>query len=138
MTATPNPYASPHDSPHEVSSSRRFPRRLLTGIAASVVIIMVACAGLYSLGKSVKISVGYGNRAQFAEYPPDDSALELWINEQPGCFKAGIDRDPDAIRVYWIMSRDLFGNPQPPEIKSQFERLGYRGLINFDPDWLDG
>jgi len=100
-----------------------------------LILVAVACLLLgviRTVATHVKPSIGYGFRAEFAELPIDDAALAEWLAEQPGVIKAFVNREPSSIRVHWIMSRDLTGNPPIPDCREQFDRFGYKGLKTFD------
>jgi hypothetical protein len=85
----------------------------------------------------VKASIVYSVRAEFTELPADDKALENWLAAQPGVVKAMCDRDPGAIRVYWIMVQDMRRKPPAPDLHQAFEEFGYRGLIHYNAHWTD-
>lgn len=104
-------------------------------IAVAVLTPIFVGARWFILTK-MKPSVSNAFRAEFKEMPADDIALENWIAAQPGVIKVGCDRDESAIRIYWIMSQDLWLDP-PPDIRLEFERFGYRGLLNYDGNWHD-
>jgi hypothetical protein len=101
-------------------------RTLMIAIAA----VGIGLAVLREAGRAIKPSIIYSFRADFAEMPPDDAELTDWLRNQPGVIRrtVAVNREPSAIRVHWIMSRDLFGNPPTPDCQQQFNRLGYKGL----------
>jgi hypothetical protein len=100
------------------------------------VVTAIAVPGWLLLSQ-VKICVGYGIRAGFTQFPRDDEALETWLAAQPGVVRVASCRDNGAIRVYWIMVRDVSGNPPAPDVRQAFERFGYRGLTSYDDNWTD-
>ncbi len=87
--------------------------------------------------RAIKPSIGYGVRAQFTELPDDDSSLEAWLREQPGVVRVYVNRDPNAIRIYWIMSQDLTGRPSAPDVRATFEQFGYKGITSYNGNWVD-
>ena len=96
-------------------------------------LIAMALAGLvfaaFRLAATIiRPSIVYGESAEFAELPADDRAIEQWLATQPGVVRTFATRESNTIRVNWIMSRDLLGNPPIPNLRDQFERFGYRGL----------
>jgi hypothetical protein len=96
-------------------------------------LIVLAVAGLLFAAlrlaaTKVRPSVVYGESAEFAELLADDRAIEDWLSTQPGVNRAFVTRESNTIRVTWIMSRDLLGNPPIPDLGRQFERFGYRGI----------
>jgi hypothetical protein len=100
-----------------------------TGVLALLLLMGTGAATV------IRPSLIYSERASFKEYPVNDVELESWISEQPGCFRAYVIRHSDEIRITYGMSRNLWGHPPCPDIRSQFERFGYRGLMNYDPQW---
>lgn len=110
-------------------------RTLLVVIAVVGVLMLMARIA----ARAVKPSIGYGVRAQFTELPNDDSSLEAWLREQPGVVRVYVNRDADvnAIRVYWIMSRDLTGSPPAPDLRAKFTQFGYKGITSYDGNWVD-
>jgi hypothetical protein len=105
------------------------------------VAILVFFASLAAIGwclfLQVKVSVGYAVRAEFTQLPADDKALESWLAAQPGVVKVTTNRDPGAIRVYWVMVQDVWKNPPVPDLRQVFEEFGYRELTDYDPHWTD-
>jgi hypothetical protein len=107
----------------------RFRLRTLLILLAVVGILLAA---FRVAAPFIRPSVGYGESAEFAEMPADDTALEDWLSKQPGVVRAFVRRDANTIRINWIMSRDLLGDPPLPELREQFDRFGYRGLSRHD------
>src|SRR4051794_16354665 len=98
-----------------------------------VAIVGVGLAILREASRQIKPSIIYSFRADFAEMPADDVGLLEWLRRQPGVIgrTVSVSREPSAIRVHWIMSRDLLGNPPIPDCEEQFNRLGYKGQKSF-------
>jgi|KBSSwiStaDraftv2_1062776.scaffolds.fasta_scaffold2250181_2 hypothetical protein len=82
----------------------------------------------------IKPSLIYGLRVEFAELPPDDATLEEWLRQQPGVIKVSVNREPKAIRIVWLMSRDLNGYPPIPDCRQNFERFGYKGIKRYEQE----
>jgi hypothetical protein len=98
-------------------------------VASIVAIVLAALVTLYAICDVVKTSIAYSFRADFAEMPADDVGLSDWLRSQPGVIRrtVSVSREPNAIRVHWIMSRNLLGNPPIPDFEQRFSRLGYKG-----------
>jgi len=107
--------------------------RLRTLLIAIAVVGVLLAVGLRA-ARSIKPSIIYELRAEFAEMPSDDIAFEEWLRTQPGVIPrpSYVDREANAIRITWIMSRDLTGHPPIPDFRNNFDRLGYKGLKRYD------
>jgi len=70
--------------------------------------------------------------AEFTEMPSRDVSLEEWLGRQPGVTSVHVDRETNGIRITWSMSRDLMGQPPLPDVRGNFDRLGYKGLKAYD------
>jgi hypothetical protein len=82
----------------------------------------------------IRPSSHYGVRAEFTELPADDAALAEWLSNQPGVYRAFVNRESRTVRIVWGMSRDLNGNPPLPDLRSSFDRFGYTGLKRYEPN----
>jgi hypothetical protein len=106
------------------------------GLRTLLIVVAVVGAALAFgriAARRIVPSVSYEIRAEFAELPVDDEAFRQWIEEQPGVYRAYVNREPNAIRIVWGMSRDLTGDPPLPDFKKHFESFGYCGLRRYDP-----
>lgn len=109
-----------------------------TRILKSLVLILglTLILGLLWAGlQLIPVSRAYAVRAEFAELPADDRELEQWLCSQPGVVKAFVERDGKALRVYWIMTQSLAGEPHPPALELAWERMGYESLNPKTVDW---
>jgi len=82
----------------------------------------------------IRPSIHYGVSAEFTELPTDDAALEVWLSNQPGVYRAFVNRESHTVRIVWGMSRDLSGNPPLPDLRRNFDRFGYAGLKQYEPN----
>jgi hypothetical protein len=102
----------------------------------AMIAAVVAVSGWLIL-RNVSVSVGYGVRAEFEEFPVDDKPLVEWLASQKGVVKAVSSRETGAIRVYWIMTQRFQSESPVPDLRQEFERFGYRRLISYDGNWFD-
>lgn len=111
--------------------------RIVKYLAVGVAVLLVLLLARQLALQKVRASFSYGVRAEFREVPPEDKELEQWLASQPGVVRVGVGRDGKVIQVVWIMVQNLRGSPSAPDIRSEFERLGYRGLVDYNGDWVD-
>jgi hypothetical protein len=103
-------------------------KKLSIGIVAVAAVVIAGWAGL----KSLPASLGYVVEAEFAGFPPDDTALEEWLRAQPGVavvFVGHRQNEPKVLVVHMIMTRDGWGRPPFPDLESKCDELGYRGRV---------
>jgi hypothetical protein len=103
----------------------------------TLLIVVAAVGAVLAFGRiaarRIVPSIGYEIRAEFTELPVNDEAFRQWVEDQPGVYQAYVNREPNAIRVVYGMSRDLTGDPPLPDFKKNFDRFGYRGLRRYHP-----
>ena len=109
------------------------PRYSLRTLLIVVIVAAVSLAVARVAMKAIRPSLVYEMLAEFSELPESDEPFQQWVRDQPGVFRAYVNRDANAIRIVWGMSRDLSGNPQLPDFKKHFERFGYRDLKRYEP-----
>jgi hypothetical protein len=100
-------------------------------------LIAVFFCGIFSLllaiaAKKITPSYVYGIRAQFAALPANDAALEAWLSARPGVVRVHVIRKKNEIDIIWIMSQDLMRSPPVPDVRAEFEKLGYMNLIAYE------
>lgn len=107
----------------------RFFRPLIAFAVLSVSIYLARDAALRS-----SPAIRYELCAEFAEVPADDRALEEWLRNEPGVSNQSsyVNREQNAIRISWEMSRDTMGYPPRPDFIKNFGRLGYHGLKQYE------
>jgi hypothetical protein len=111
--------------------------RWLKWTAAVAIILFGILYSGWMFVRQIPVSVGFSVRAEFKEFPKNDRGLEEWLAAQPGVVKVATARDVGAIRIYWIMSRKIYEGPPIPDPRTEFDRIGYRGLIKYDGRWSD-
>jgi len=92
-----------------------------------------------SMQRSFPVSTGvsYCVTAEFSELPDDDTALENWLHDYPGMLGMGVKRNGTTVEVIWGTSGALaekLGDRPTLDLRAEFERLGYKGLIRFEPN----
>lgn len=98
---------------------------------------MIGLAGWQTFVRVVHVSYGYHVRARYASLPPDDNALAEWLKVQPGVVAphaVNIWRTNQNITVFFLMSRDLRGNPRFPDLESACKKMGYAGQLSLFTD----
>jgi hypothetical protein len=95
----------------------------LCGVASLLLAIAV---------KKITPSYIYAIRAEFTTFPDDDAALQAWLSAQPGVVKVMVSRELNEIDIVWIMSQDLRRSPPVPDVRAEFEKLGYMNLIAYE------
>jgi hypothetical protein len=82
----------------------RFFRPLLAFAALSMCLYLAREAARKNIP-----SVRYESFAEFESMPADDTALEEWLRNEPGVLprSAYVDRQQNALRITWSMSRDV-------------------------------
>jgi hypothetical protein len=113
----------------EGSAMKKTGLRLLKYTIYITLILLVLGLPCWIYLHQVKISFLYEAKAEFIELPTDDKALEEWLLAQPGVVKASSQRENKAIRIYWIMNQNSLGNPPTPDLRAEFDQLGYRELV---------
>jgi hypothetical protein len=115
-----------------MKSSRRL---LLIGVG-------ILAAGMMSLG--IYIALG-GTcwtpftrmeiiRAEFSQLPADDSALKAWLLESRGAVDVNVQRESKAIKIVMLVKANA---PELAELPAELERLGYKGMKSYDPDFRE-
>ena len=108
-------------------------RTLLICVGVVGIFLGLSRALFYLAAPHVQPSIAYEIRAEFTEMPNDDEPFRQWVEDQPGVYRAYVNRDAAGINVIWGMSRDLTGKPGLPDFKKNFDRFGYRGLKRYEP-----
>ena len=105
---------------------------------------MVLVAGYFALREAVgylPVSFGYCVEAEFESLPPDDSALENWIKEQPRVVShtVGICRggpENKSLRIMYIHSRRI--RERNVDLNEACARLGYVAKERFRDNHENG
>jgi hypothetical protein len=103
---------------------------IITGVA-------IILAGIRVAVNSIRVPRSYAVRVEFGEMPSNDEQFEVWLARQPGVRNVCIARRSGAIVIYWTMNQTLAMNPPRPDVLEPLNRFGYRGISNYNPDWLD-
>jgi hypothetical protein len=79
--------------------------------------------------RTLHASLGYTVESQFAQLPPNDSQLTAWIQSQPGILARTVHvervgSDGKTIRVFFLQSRNLAGEPPLPDLDTACNRVG--------------
>ena len=104
-------------------------RRLVT-LAAILVVVLILLGAVQMVRKTIHASLGYTVESRFAQLPADDSQLQAWIRSQPGiaAHTVSVDRvdhEGKTVRVFFIQSRALSGDPPLPDLDGACNRFGY-------------
>jgi hypothetical protein len=75
--------------------------------------------------------MAYAVAADFQELPPTDDELKQWLFDQPGVYIGVVSRNGNSLHVVWGHSRTHFWDPVTPNVRAEFERFGYKGLMNY-------
>ena len=107
------------------------PRRI---IIKTVVALVVILAGVQVVRKNMHGSFGYAVESQFAQLPADDSQLTAWIQSRPGIVAhtvhvERVGENEKTIRVFFIQSRNLAGEPPFPDLDGACSRFGYSSPV---------
>jgi hypothetical protein len=99
----------------------------ILGLPAGLLLI-----GGYWLRQAIHVSLIYCVEARFAALPPDDTPLREWLKTQPGVVPhtVGVTRggsDGKLLKVVFLQSRNLAGNPPFPDLEAVCVTLGYGG-----------
>jgi hypothetical protein len=95
-------------------------------------IVALGLAAWEAFRRSVYPSIVYCVEARFVTAPADDRALCRWLKVQPGVVPhtVAIGRegpDKQVLRVMFIQSRNLAGNPPFPDLATGCRVHGYDG-----------
>ena len=93
-------------------------------------LIAAILAGGWACLKFLPASLGYTVEAEFADFPPDDTALEEWLRRQPGVVKAFVGQregEPGVLVIDVLMVRNGWGDPPFPDLETKCDELGYHG-----------
>jgi hypothetical protein len=99
------------------------------GVAA--VTLGLAFAMLFVVHVVFAPPMDYVVRAQFQELPASDDELKGWLLNQPGVYTGFVQREGRTLVLIWGNTRTHFWNPVTPNVRAQFERFGYRGLLHY-------
>lgn len=108
-------------------------RRWVIAIAAVAVVLILG--GIQVVRKTLRASIGYTVESRFARLPSDDDdRLTTWIQSQPGIVghTVHVERvggDGKTIRIFFIQSRNLAGDPPFPDLDGACDRLGYSSPV---------
>jgi hypothetical protein len=69
--------------------------------------------------------------AEFRELPESDKELAEWLRNQPGVYIAFVDRKGSEVTALWGYSGNTVWQPVTPDLRGEFERLGYKGLLQY-------
>jgi hypothetical protein len=106
--------------------------RWVKPLLSVLLITALGLAGWELFRRSVYPSVGYCVEVRFATAPADDRALCQWLKAQPGVVPHTVHigregPDKHVLRVMFIQSRNLAGNPPFPDLVPGCHALGYNG-----------
>lgn len=108
------------------------PRRLLLMILGCIVGVSSLGVALLLLAEFVvHIPMDYVVRAEFQELPASDQELEEWLLQQPGVYIGFVHREGSKVVLVWGHTQTHFWNPVTPNVQVEFERFGYRGLMDY-------
>lgn len=102
-------------------------RRLIIAILIFIIVLVV---GIQLVRKNLRASLGYAVEAQFGHLPTDDTELTAWIQPQPGIVRhtvhvERVGSDGTTLRVVFIQSQNLAGEPPLPDLDGACVRFGY-------------
>lgn len=69
--------------------------------------------------------------AEFRELPLTDGNLKQWLRSQPGVYISFVERTGNSVSLLWGHAKTSFRDPVTPNIREEFERLGYKGAVNY-------
>ena len=106
----------------------------------AIVGIFLVLPGIWAGLRLIPASRGYSVRAEFADLPTNDRAIEQWLCNQPGvvAHTAKVLREGRVLYVIWIMTQNVGGNPQTPDLRAAWKRMGYLNPKSVDWDWRGG
>ena len=109
-----------------------------------LIIVVIAIATFLALSFGIYIALGSTCwtpftrmeiiRAEFSQLPADDSALKAWLLESPGAVDVNVQRDRKAIKIVMLVKANA---PELAELPAELERLGYKGMKSYDPNYRD-
>ena len=107
-------------------------KKAVRWLLAFAVVAAMLYVGWWYLCSSLYASIGYEVEAEFAELPPDDTALQAWLKQQPGViptltYVQRTGPSKKVLQVNVVMSRNLLGEPPIPDLEKTCAELGYRG-----------
>ncbi len=108
-------------------------KKLLLVIAT----IGIALLSFYVWAKSQSVSRGYEVEAEFAELPPDDVALEDWLEAQPGVARVIVGQrtgEPNVLAIVLIIVRTGWDRTPFPDLNAKCDELGYKGRVGMFRD----
>jgi hypothetical protein len=87
----------------------------------------------------IHFPMDYVVEAEFQELPPDDEELDEWLLAQPDVYIGYVQRDGNRIIAVWGNSRTHWWNAVTPNLRSDFERFGYKNLVSYreSKKWRD-
>ena len=109
-------------------------RQFQFSLRALLLFMVVASVGLSWFWKVIeKITppMIYMVHAEFLELPPTDEALKEWLLQQPGVYQGLIVREGNSLTLNWFHITKRFADPISPTVRDEFERFGYKGLVNY-------
>jgi hypothetical protein len=111
---------------------RRPWRLLLTILGLAALALSLGGALLCLAELAFAPPMDYFVRAEFEDLPDSDVALEKWLFDQPGVYIGVIHREGNALSLSWGNSRTHYWNSVTPNVRAEFERFGYKGVIWYE------
>jgi hypothetical protein len=108
-----------------------------------VLLAALGFAGWEWFRRSMHVSVGYCVEARFETAPPDDKELCRWLTAQPRMVPGQVligreGPDKQVLRVMFIRTPNLAGDPPFPDLAGACRTLGYAGPEFTFRDATDG
>ena len=96
-------------------------------VCVALVVVVVLLVLLVLGGRTLRVSRLSCVRADFSRLPADDGPLESWLKAESGVVQhtVHIKREGKTIRVWFIMSQDIFNRPPHPDLAGACDSLGY-------------
>ncbi|MBI2804691.1 MAG: hypothetical protein HYX68_06865 [Planctomycetes bacterium] len=109
---------------------------LFLGLLAFITISLVAFPEIILIVATAftQPPMDYSVSAEFRELPADDKELKRWLHEQHGVYICLVSRTGKRIQIVWGHSQTRFSDPVTPDLRKEFDRLGYHGLIAYEED----
>ncbi|MFO0805732.1 MAG: hypothetical protein U0791_21730 [Gemmataceae bacterium] len=95
-------------------------------LLVATIVLVAGYFGLREAAGYLPVSFGYCVEAEFESLPPDDRALESWMNEQPGVLPKMMCRggpENKSLRIMFIHARRI--RERPVNLDEACARLGY-------------
>jgi hypothetical protein len=109
---------------------------MLRRIAGLVIVVAFLVSSLFLCVNTMHVNRVYSVTGSYSTLPADDAQLKQWLEVQPGVLARTVQlrRDGAAIRVRFVMSQTVRGNPPVPDFSASCDSLGYRPLRVWNDD----